>query len=102
MAGDPKAETDERGRLGSLGICVRLREARLARGMTLEELAGLADVTGPAISYLERGLKVPRADTIEKLARALRVSRCWLAFGDGHKPDLRSSGKVCGKCGHSE
>jgi transcriptional regulator with XRE-family HTH domain len=95
-------ETGDKGRLGSLGICVRLREARQARGMTLEALAGLADMTGPAISYLERGLKVPRADTIERLARALRVSRCWLAFGDGHKPDFGSGGKVCGKCGHAE
>jgi transcriptional regulator with XRE-family HTH domain len=86
---DSQDQNEEaKGRLSSLSICVRLRDARLARGLTLEQLAHLAGITGAAVSYIENGKTVPRADTIERLARALNVPRSWLAFGDGRKPEL--------------
>lgn len=97
-----EAENAPTSRLASNSICVRLAEARQARGMTFDELARAADLSDTAVAYLERGERLPRTDTVERLARALRVSRSWLAFGDGHKPDFRSPSKACAKCGHSE
>jgi len=49
-----------------------LREHRLARGLTQEELAERAGLSGRAISDLERGLKqAPRPSTVRLLVRGL-------------------------------
>lgn len=31
--------------------------------------------------------RVPRTDTVDRLATTLRVERCWLAYGDGKAPE---------------
>ena len=49
----------------------RLRDVRKRRALTQEELARLADLAGPYISDMERGLKVPSLTTVLRLAMAL-------------------------------
>jgi transcriptional regulator with XRE-family HTH domain len=84
-----REDTDEEtGRLSSLSIGVRLRDARNARGLTCAELAHLAGISHGSVSFIETGKNQPRTDTVERLARALKVPRAWLAFGDGRKPDF--------------
>src|SRR5690606_29565728 len=58
----------------------RLRQARLARGLTLEGLAGslLRPVTKQAISKLENGKARPSPTVLMALAAALDVSPSWL------------------------
>lgn len=73
-----------RGRKNPLhfGFAERLRRARKAHGLShaaLAREAGLASRTTTTI--LESGDSVPRVDTVEKLAHALKLSPCFLAFG---------------------
>lgn len=73
-----------RGRKNPLhfGFAERLRRARKASGLShaaLAREAGLASRTTTTI--LESGDSVPRVDTVEKLAHALKLSPCFLAFG---------------------
>ena len=89
------------GRFASASLCVRLREARESRSLSHMQLARISGVSPAAVGYLERGEKLPRTDTVERLARALEVPRCWLAFGDGQKPDFGRSSGECVKCGRS-
>jgi transcriptional regulator with XRE-family HTH domain len=49
----------------------RLRQVRKRRGLTQEELATRADLAGPYISDMERGMKVPSLTTVLQLAMAL-------------------------------
>lgn len=74
-------------RLASGDIAKRLYEARIKRNMTMDELADKADLSQPSISKLERGINDPGAGTVERLALALRVDPCWLAYGTGEEPD---------------
>lgn len=68
----------------------RLRELRLWRRMTVHELGGLAGISGPYVSMLERGLRpLDRRSMIAALATALRVSEVDLVGGAhlGVNPD---------------
>lgn len=49
----------------------RLREVRLARGLTQSELADRCGTSIAAISHIERGTKVPTLTTLVRLADAL-------------------------------
>lgn len=49
----------------------RLREVRLACGLTQGQLAELCGTSVAAISHLERGTKVPTLTTLVRLADAL-------------------------------
>jgi predicted ATPase/DNA-binding XRE family transcriptional regulator len=51
-----------------------LRQARTAAALTQEELADRAQLTDRGIRYLERGLRRPNRDTVERLARGLGLS----------------------------
>jgi len=56
-------------------FAARLRQARQARGLTQEGLAGLAGLSAQAIGLLERGVRrFPDPVTIDKLDRALRLT----------------------------
>jgi transcriptional regulator with XRE-family HTH domain len=55
--------------------------------LTIRELAKAAGVPNSAITEIELGNRIPRANTLEKLANALKVAPCWLVFGDGQPPD---------------
>jgi transcriptional regulator with XRE-family HTH domain len=48
-----------------------LRELRLARGLTQQELADLIDSNHPFISNMERGLTLPGLAMLVRLAEAL-------------------------------
>ena len=50
----------------------RLREVRLARGLTQGDLAERCGTSIAAISHIERGTKVPTLTTIVRLADALK------------------------------
>lgn len=66
---------------------VRLKWARTRAQLTIRELAKAAGVPNSAITEIELGNRIPRANTLEKLANALKVTPCWLVFGDGQAPD---------------
>lgn len=65
-------------------IAKRLRQARLAKGMSQQEVGSA--LTPPQrrheISRYERNGATPNVITIAQLAAALGVEPCWLAFGD--------------------
>lgn len=52
----------------------RLRELRLARNWTQEQLAEAAGITSTYTSDLERGEKVPSLTIVLRLARALDIA----------------------------
>ncbi|MEO1009596.1 MAG: helix-turn-helix transcriptional regulator [Planctomycetota bacterium] len=51
----------------------RIREVRTERGLSQEKLAELAGLHRTAVSFIERAERSSTLETIEKLARALRV-----------------------------
>ncbi len=51
----------------------RLREARLRRMLTQDELATAAGTTEATVNRLENGLQRPRISTVRKLASVLGV-----------------------------
>ena len=67
----------------------RLRHVRKRRDLTQEDLAKLADLAGPYISDMERGLKVPSLTTVLRLAIALDCKVTDLV-GIFDKADVRS------------
>ncbi len=52
----------------------RIRELRVERGLTQEQLCERAGISVDAVSRIEGGSRVPTLDTIERLARAFGVS----------------------------
>jgi transcriptional regulator with XRE-family HTH domain len=60
-------------RLGEEGALfgARLRETRIARGLTQPEIAERVGTSASNISDLERGIKVPTLTTVARLADAL-------------------------------
>jgi transcriptional regulator with XRE-family HTH domain len=72
-----------RGRRNPLhfGFSMRLARARKAAGMSGSALSLAVGMTADAAWRLEAGDRVPRVDTVEKLARVLYLSPCLLAFG---------------------
>lgn len=52
----------------------RLRDARVAKGMTQEELAERAGLSPNHISVIERGIKSPQLDSFVSVCNALGVS----------------------------
>ncbi len=51
----------------------RVRELRLEAGLSQEELAAKAKMDRTAISHIERATRSSTLETIEKLAKALRI-----------------------------
>lgn len=64
----------------------RLFWAREQANLTVRALGKMANVSPSTVTEIENSHHVPRADMIEKLAAALKVERCWLAYGDGKPP----------------
>lgn len=87
----PYVEEPEGAPLRCLGIGERLRAAREERGMGLRELAratgptpdGDPALTPGGVGSVESGRTVPSVATVERLAAALKISPCFLAFAEG-------------------
>lgn len=71
----------------------RLKQARENAQITQGALGGLVGVSKQEIARWEGG-REPALGTITKLAEALNVTPCWLAFGD--QPDGRDAGVAAG------
>ena len=50
-----------------------MKELRVERNLTQEQLASIADISVDFLSLIERGINAPSFETIEKIARALEV-----------------------------
>lgn len=55
--------------------------------MTIRDVAVRAGVASSAVTEIEQGSRIPKADTLERLAAALKVAPSWLVFGDGPSPE---------------
>jgi transcriptional regulator with XRE-family HTH domain len=60
------------------GLGLNLRRVRTEKGLTLDRLASLSELTRGYISLVERGLKVPSIAALLRLAKALDVSVAYL------------------------
>lgn len=58
---------------GQSRVALNLRRIRVERGLTQETLANDAGVAIPYLSNLERGLRNPSIELLERLATVLRV-----------------------------
>jgi transcriptional regulator with XRE-family HTH domain len=68
-------------------VGVKVREVRDYRRLRTGELARLAAVSDAGVSLIEKGHRVPRVDTLQKLAAALEVSSSYLlSEEDTHLP----------------
>jgi len=54
-------------------VAENLRTLRLANGLTQQEVASRANITVSYVSMLERGNRSPPLETLEALAKALKV-----------------------------
>ena len=61
----------------------RLREIRLSRRMTQEEFAEAINMSVDFLSLIERGRNAPSFETLERMARRLRISVAELFTFDG-------------------
>ena len=69
----------------------RINAARLAAGISAAELARRAKISRMYVGQLERDQREPTVGIIAKIARALGVDPCALAFGaDSDRPLDRS------------
>lgn len=67
-------------------LAIRLKEARLRRGLTQQALANAFGITRAAVTQWELGKTIPDADKLDALAQLLRVDIAWLLGGRGHGP----------------
>ena len=64
-----------------LTIGTRLREARIAKGITQEQLAKIAETNQAVIQKIENGKSLqPRM--VDRLALALGVNPAWIQWGE--------------------
>jgi transcriptional regulator with XRE-family HTH domain len=69
--------------LRSEGAGLRLKSAREKAGMSKKALAMEAETTDTTVRLTEAGKTMPSVATAEQLAKALGISPCWLAYGEG-------------------
>jgi len=63
----------ERGQVTDSQFGSELRKLRRRMRVTIEKLAGVSELTMATISNVERSVRPPRIDTIEKLFRGLQL-----------------------------
>src|SRR5258708_2241700 len=56
----------------------RIKQVRIQRKLTSKELALKAGVSAPEISLLERQMRRPKTETLQRIAAALEVSSSYL------------------------
>ena len=62
-------------------LAARLKAARLAAGMDRAPLSAAAGLSHGVVASIEVQGRIPSIDTVEKIARALQLSPCFLAYG---------------------
>jgi transcriptional regulator with XRE-family HTH domain len=62
----------------------RLREIRLSRRMTQEQFAEALNISVDFLSLIERGRNAPSFETLDRMAKRLRVSVSELFTFDGN------------------
>lgn len=70
-----------------------LRRARRDAGLSQERLARLVELSRCDVSQYERGLRLPRLDTILKLSAGVAVSPCVLLAGLRWHPGYQVEGQ---------
>jgi transcriptional regulator with XRE-family HTH domain len=75
-------------------IGANLVRARKRGGLSQDEVGFRAELHRTEVSQLERGLRVPRADTLVRLAAALSVDVNFLLSGIVWTPPSRSRGAL--------
>lgn len=78
--------------LYSIGMTIgkRIRLAREARGLTLDQIAEAIGTTKQNVSQYEKKGTGPERDKIPALRKILQVTFAWLLTGDGPPPDKDS------------
>jgi len=71
---------------------LNLWRSRRRAGLSQGELASLVGLSRPHVSVLERGLDLPRLDTILRLAAATNVSACVLLAAMEWRPGRHVDG----------
>ncbi len=71
----------------AIAIGARVRQARLAKGMTIEALAEAAETSYQFLSQIEKGEQTMTVVRFGRLARALGVSCDYLVFGESGQGD---------------
>jgi transcriptional regulator with XRE-family HTH domain len=77
-------------------FAANLVAARRRAGLTQEEVSFRAELHRTEVSQLERGLRVPRIDTLAKLAGALGVNPAELMTGIAWQAGEAISGRFTG------
>src|SRR5690242_10599694 len=68
-------------------LASRVKAAREAADMAFVDVRNLGGIHMTTLGQVERQERIPRLDTIERIAAALGVSACWMTFGeDGKNP----------------
>lgn len=70
-----------------------IRALRKARDISIEQLAGMSGISTMGLSYLERGIRKPRKDTVQKLEVALGLPAGTyqrLVFAEDAESELQS------------
>lgn len=68
----------------------RIRARRVAEGLTLDQLARLSGISGPALSLIETGKRDARLTTLARIAAALRLPLEVLLAEETGEPEARS------------
>ena len=71
------------GHLPIMGTGDRIREGRVAKGLSQQSVADLIGVSRPAVTQWEQDKIVPDRGNLRKLANTLGVSELWLLEGIG-------------------
>lgn len=65
----------------------RIKTLRKQAGLTISQLAEMADIDGGFLNYIENGKKAPSLDTLGKIAKGLSVSMADLFSPQVFKPE---------------
>lgn len=66
----------------------RLKAIRLEKGLTQKQLAEMIGSSQPSYVQWEKGLRTPKEDTIQRLAKALEVTPDYLAGRTGDLDEI--------------
>lgn len=72
----------------------RVSERRKALNMSLRTVGEAAGISYQTVKLIESGDSIPKVDSLHRLAIALDVAPCWLAYGVGEPPIDPAVGSV--------